>query len=512
MSDEQQFQAMPVDRQFNVLDSRPERPDAYDWAEGGEGNGEMPVEQTPHTMWTDPWEKYGAERMMDSTGMRQQVKKFKRDKNTEDDVIRASDVIASLNQLYPEMVPEPLCSDPEFYTFMKEFTESEDYEKLHRRTVYNTAISEIAAAQTMINYYQYIQEIEQEQQQNSGGGGEGQPDDQNGDGGGGGQQNEKQQQAAQKAAQQAVEQSIKSADEAKGIAGSLGIGSETGTGGEIDPDLLSELYEAYRNTPRLKKILQSAGQYLVLAKSMQRQHFSPEPEEIQDITISGAIEHLTPSEMAMLCHPDTEDQMIKKLMEKQAMAFQYASEGDRAAGPVMVFCDESGSMSGRDIVEAKAVSLVMAWIAIHQNRWCHLVGFASHYQVNEVTLNPSEPASKRSKKAIEWLNHYYGGGTDVDFLQEDAIEEMFERTGAPRGETDILFITDGQCHYSNYIEGFNRWKERNSVKMITIGIGTGNPPLPEMADHAHTCSELTTEDGSVHDAFSIGHRQSAQTV
>lgn len=493
MSDDQ-FKAMPDNGRFTVMDSKPESPESYEFDGDGDGIGLLPGEQTPHTMWdVDAWEEYRASRMMQSTGMVQASEKFQRTGFANEDIVRASDIINSLYERYPEMVPAPLCSDPEFHAFMKEFTESEDYEKLHLRTVHNTAISEIAAAQTMLNYYQLVQTMPPPP---SGDGGEQESDE----------QKEKRQQAAKQAAKQAVKDATQSADEAKGMADALGIGSDDGSGGEMDPDLLQEMYDAYRKNGKLKKILQAAGSYLVVAKSMQRNAHSLEPEEIQDITISGALEHLVPSELAMLCHPDTEDLMIKKILEKQALAFQYASDGEKQAGPVMVFCDESGSMDGPPLIEAKAISLVMAWIAIHQGRWCHLVGYASSNQKKEVTLDPTASAAERSKLAVEWLNHFYSGGTDVDFLKEEAIEEMFVRTGAPRGETDILLITDGYCNYREYVEGFNRWKELNSAKLITIATGGCDAALPEMADHAFTCDDLNAEDDGVKAAFSIGHR------
>lgn len=480
-----------TDMDLDFLEEAPESPEYLSDLEGGDGEFAMPEQKTPHVMYCDEWAEYRGRELIKSTGVRKMLENHGAKKSdTRQQYTRSADAISALWDYDPEMVPEPLCTDKEFHSFMTEMMESDDFQKLRRRTVLNNALSEIAAAQTLQQYYALVQKQEkQKQDQANGGKGHPDPDQQRKD-----------------AASQAASQGLKAADEAQDMIDALGCGSEAGAGGQLDPDMINELYHQYKNNRELQDILQAAGQYLAVAKSMQKNVFSDEPEEVNDITVSGTIEHMLPSEIAMLCDERTRPAMIKRIIEKQALAFKYESEAGRQAGPIMVFCDESGSMSGERITQAKAISLVMAWIAIHQNRWCHLAGFADRGSIHSVTLDPSEPVQDRTKKTLSWLGHFYSGGTDVRFLKYAAIEKRFVNSGAPRGETDILLISDADVDYKYLSDEFNQWKRENQVRLISIGIDCRQKPFKEISDHSYTCDMLNPNIEGVQEAFKAGHR------
>lgn len=490
-----------------VLDSVPDAPDMY-VGDNADGAWTFEIDQvkTPHAVETDPWEDYRATVLDRYDGITQARKAFKYNK---DRVVRRAelaDIIGILHQKKPELIPEDLCENKEFREYVETFIDSEDYAKLHRRTMYNTTLSEIAAEHTAAAYYKMVYEVEQqkqqEQQKGPGGGSGG---DQDQEGGGGGPSPEQQ----QRAANQAMQDAMKDVEDASDFMSALGAGNEMGGNNKQSTDLIIQLYKNYKNSYQLQEILQAAGHYMVVAKRLQRDKISTEPEEVVDVAKSKDLAHLVPSEYAIWMN--NEDMFWSRFVNGQCLAYQFGSQASNEAGPVMVFCDESGSMGGREIVQAKAISLTMAWIAIHQNRWCRLVGFASYYDFNSVTLDPNEPAFERSKKLIQWLEHFNGGGTNLHFLRQENIEREFERSQAPRGETDILLVTDacGISHDQDGIidSGFMDWKKQNECRLITIRVGGREPELERISDMAFGHEQLTSDCEGVEAAFDIGHRE-----
>lgn len=476
--------------QLGLFEAKPVSPDTYVSDEDSSSTG-MFQQKTSHVMRVDGYDEYRGKQLIDSNVLSQARRNNKRyGKDYELDCDMAADSVAALSHYRPEMVHRDLCNNEGFHDYMSNVMQSDDFKKLHRRTMCNGAVAEIAAAQLIMEYYQ-LQQQQQEKQKN----GNQQSDD---------QKNQDQQNAANKA----VNNAIKDADDAEDMMSNLGIGNEPGSDNHIDPSLLTELFHSYKTNRNLNEILQLVGQYMVVAKNMQKEVSSEEPEEVTDVTISGSIKNLLPSEMCMLCLPETEDRIIQKVIERRALSYQLGAESGKQAGPVILFCDESGSMMGTPNQHAKAIALVMAWIAVHQNRFCQLNGFSDRTSLNTVTLNPKDPPAERSKKILQWVNTFQSGGTSFEFLHPDKMEKIFQDSGAPRGETDVLLITDG---YGYYDEGKNAaikaWKEENNCRFIAIGVGVPDKPIPKIADQSYVCERLGTSEEAVKAAFSISPHQ-----
>jgi hypothetical protein len=77
-------------------------------------------------------------------------------------------------------------------------------------------------------------------------------------------------------------------------------------------------------------------------------------------------------------------------------------------GPIVVSVDESGSMTGEKIEAAKGLALAMASIARAQKRPFLLCAWADQPEGGIRTASGSADA------IVEWLEGFFGGGTDLD--------------------------------------------------------------------------------------------------
>jgi uncharacterized protein with von Willebrand factor type A (vWA) domain len=182
------------------------------------------------------------------------------------------------------------------------------------------------------------------------------------------------------------------------------------------------------------------------------------------------------------------------------MCREYRGIEHKARGPIVVIVDESGSMSGEPIWTAKAIALALAWVARHQKRYCCLVGFAGATEGNFLVL----PPGKTDDAALmDWLEHFFSGGTDMD-VPCDILPKRWDELGCPPGKTDIVCITDAICHIPDAIRNnFLAWKAATQVKMISLIINSEPGDLARVSDRVHRVPSLSLEEEAVGEALSV---------
>lgn len=172
-------------------------------------------------------------------------------------------------------------------------------------------------------------------------------------------------------------------------------------------------------------------------------------EEIVGIKLGKDIEHLLPSELALLSDPETAILFDLKYVESRLMCFDMqgiqnrskeveieeehqVSEEDKM-GPIVICVDTSGSMHGSPETIAKAVTLFMATTARQKKRDCYLINFSTAIE----TLDLS--GGYNLQTLIAFLQKSFHGGTDVEpaITHGLNIMEKDEYTNA-----DMLIISD----------------------------------------------------------------------
>lgn len=315
--------------------------------------------------------------------------------------------------------------------------------------------------------------------------------------------------ATMRAAASACATAMKDVKDAKDAADMCGFGSNSmgGGGGDsgqrLDKKRLAALHKRVRNSAQLRRIAELAGRYRRLAQGKQRMKVSHGVDEVMGVTQGDDIAKLLPVELTTLIDEDYGWETARRLIEQQTMQYRTRANEPAGKGPIVVTVDESGSMSGNKIETAKALALALAWIARRQRRWCVLVGFSGGTEGNRIILKPGQA---NEVALMDWLEHFYGNGTDMDVPLYEVPKwwPEFIANGMSRGKTDIIMITDAACNVSpEFRDFFNNFKKEEHVK-LTAMVVQGHPGnLTCVTDEVFQLPAITTESEAVGKVLSI---------
>lgn len=395
--------------------------------------------------------------------------------------IEAEELAADFHTVAFEPEPElaESCVDEHRHQYMKALLENPKYQEVHAETMCDEMASEIAAVgftEQWIVYYKQIKEQEQNGQNDPNAA----------------------KRAANKAANNAMKQAQNDVDEMKDMANGFGFGA--GPGGQLKKDKLKDAFKRVQKNARLRSVVDRAGRFRRFAQQKQRIKVKHGQDDMVGVVMSGDIGRALPHELAKLLDEDLELDMLRRLTEKQILSREWSGVSTKARGPIVLWVDESGSMDGERIADAKAIALSMAWIAQHQNRWCCLVGFASSSEIRQCTLMPHQD---NSKALMDWVEGFFGGGTDIPLAW--TMANWDKQIGAPKGKTDIVCITDGVTMVEPKLgEKFMAWKKAEHASLTTIVVGESQiGALESYSDKSFLAKGLGLEEECVGDIMSI---------
>jgi len=462
-----------------------------DKAEDVEFDNNLPikveVKSTPNAIEVDRWGRRIAERITEQWEL---AKDCDPDDTKEVEALVA-DAHTSCFEPRPQLTEN--CEDAVKAAWFNDLLQTDDFRALHSSTRMDTELSQIAAKQLFDRFEEYKkslteqekEEIEEEQQEDD--------SDGNGDVPVNWGPRLKRKRSVEAASQQAA-QDVSDAQDAMDSFGG-GIGSEQGTGADTGQNLL-DMFKMLRDNPQLRKISENAGRFRRLAKSLQRQKPVHGVDDIVGVTLDDNVSRLVPAELMNLTDEQMEIDLIRRLSEKQAMCREYQGVEATSRGPIMVLVDESGSMSGNPIAAAKGFALSMAWLSRHQNRWCCLVGWSSQGQMHKLLIDPHKPTSQ----LMEWCATFMSGGTHPPFNE---VPKLFQETGAPKGQTDIIWITDGEIYHDEHVEIYQNFRKENKVKVWTIGIGCEAESFKPYTDVTASVTGLNTSQPVISELLSL---------
>lgn len=172
-------------------------------------------------------------------------------------------------------------------------------------------------------------------------------------------------------------------------------------------------------------------------------------QEIIGIKLGKDLEHVLPSELALMSNPDTDILFDLKYVESSLMCFDMAGiaaeyidqeiEIEQAVieenkkGPMIICIDTSGSMHGSPETIAKALTLYLSTQAKKEKRDCYLINFSTSIEVLDLSQGYS------ISTLLAFLKKSFYGGTDVapamihgiDIMQKDSFKNA-----------DMLIISD----------------------------------------------------------------------
>lgn len=236
-----------------------------------------------------------------------------------------------------------------------------------------------------------------------------------------------------------------------------------------------ELLEKMKNDPMIKDIMELVGKFQNLAnhKLMTR---TEGHESIIGVKLGSEISQLLPDELGLLVDDDFKE--LKELQMLQKQIFQYKSTGrkPKTGGPIVVCIDESGSMSGSLICQAKAFLFGIWQVAKADSRELVVVSFGGHDQKITTKI-------KNIETLMEVIENFMCSGS-TDFITPLETARNIIENGGDFSHADIIFITDdGSSRLrKEFIEDFNSFKKATQTKVVSLSLSRYSQNVEKFSD------------------------------
>lgn len=255
---------------------------------------------------------------------------------------------------------------------------------------------------------------------------------------------------------------------------------------------------------RMAKFAKLIGQFKALQAAESRRKVKHAPDEVNNIVLGDDLTRLAPSEWINLASDELEDDFWLRYVNRQILCFDLIGTERVGQGPIIVVCDESGSMEYNQVqggtAEAwsKALALALCEQARSKGRDFYYIGFASQRQ--QWTVKFAEGKAKLAD-VIDMTEHFFNGGTHFEKPLLDALEIVEGYDDKDGKKPDIVFITDDDYGSSDeeFMRKWNRTKDKYDLRCFGIamgGAGTGGM-LEAVSDNVRSVADMTDSDPRV---------------
>jgi uncharacterized protein with von Willebrand factor type A (vWA) domain len=278
---------------------------------------------------------------------------------------------------------------------------------------------------------------------------------------------------------------------------SYGLTGQVSPGSSIDKDLFEQIFDRVRKSKALREILKLAGA-MTKFRGAKRKKRIEGPEIVNGVEFNGELSRLTQTEIMNLADPDRELDLMRRIVERQALCYEKYAEEKQGNGPMVIVLDESGSMEGDNICQAKAFALTMARVAAQEKRWVYFVSFGDVGHIQEHLFKPEDwKTSEGNERLLKYMDSFMNSwGTCFNVLTH--VANNWAKMKAPSGKTDMYIVTDCQAHLSpKLVESFNKWRADNDVKCYGLAVQSGVGNLPLVCDQAWPTQSMGLESSAV---------------
>jgi uncharacterized protein with von Willebrand factor type A (vWA) domain len=307
-------------------------------------------------------------------------------------------------------------------------------------------------------------------------------------------------QAAQEATN-AIRMAAKKADEALQEESELmsAFGVEDGQLERMNVEERMQLARMLKNN-RLAQFTKILGQWKIVQQAESRKRVINASSEVHSVTLGNDLGRMATSEMLAFADETTEMMLLKRWAEGQMLQYDVRGKEKQGQGPIIVVCDESGSMTTADVAGgtreawSKGLALAMCDQARHRGRDFVYIGFSSARQVHVIEF----PGGKAPiDKVVAMTEHFWKGGTNYEAPLRQAMELVLEAEKDGRPKPDIVLLSDdtyGEMD-ADFMKEWNRVKDKTSMKCYGVAIGCeSGKAMHQVCDNVRAITELVESD------------------
>lgn len=291
-------------------------------------------------------------------------------------------------------------------------------------------------------------------------------------------------------ASQIIDQVIRDSDSTNEALSAL-HGVEPGAGAKTnDLKEKQELANRLRNNKQLRTLTKKLGALRrVWTQRKRAKSATASYEAITGATFGNDVTRAFPAELALAGTPQGRALFALKFSQKTILTKDYtAQQKNLGKGPVVMYIDVSGSMSGEPELWSKAIAFVIAEEALKENRKVYINLFDTRVdQTVELT-----PKSNNLKTMLDFVGTWtLGGGTSFNAVLSHAVDR-----GCKDSRADVLLITDGQSEVNeNLKRRVKAFKATTGTQWSTVCINTEVPDVcREFSDDVYSVNVYNTEN------------------
>ena len=244
-----------------------------------------------------------------------------------------------------------------------------------------------------------------------------------------------------------------------------------------------------KESEKLKAICDEIGRVEDAIKGKKEK--SDNGTNVYNIKTGDSIQDITTNETMLLCNETTKADVYKRYSSKSLMIYNKNSQRPKKRGPVILCCDESGSMDGSKERYSKAIAIIFMKIAVSQKRdFCYIPfsGSSGHpIYIDYKNIDPD--------KVYKIATNFKNGGTNYQEPLKKAVE-ILEKDRFKKA--DIVFITDGESKVKeSFLKSFEYTKKKKGFKvesiLLNIGCRVSDVALKKFSDDIYKLSDLTSK-------------------
>lgn len=294
-------------------------------------------------------------------------------------------------------------------------------------------------------------------------------------------------QATRKAAEEALEDAKETSEMLEAW------GSEPGEIQQLPYEEKLRRAELIKSSHKMKELSKLVGRFKRIALATQKTKVKHTPTEVYDVALGDDLSKLLPSEILSLTHPHLKYDFYERWAGKRLLQFDLRGKEKTGKGPIIICCDNSGSMDGSKELWSKAVALALLEIAKMQKRNYACIHFGDKSDPIKIIEVPKGQAT--FDKVMEISGYFLNGGTDFEKPLTEAVA-LIEKSDFKKA--DIVFVTDGECAVTDeFLMEFKAVKKQKEFKVVSILVDMGSTTptaVAEFSDDVKFVSEMSGEE------------------